>query len=275
MAAYNVPSNPSINKYGSMAFIADIFQSQEPVETGKRATQQQHQTEMSMAEFRELQKHIVDSKGKILTNATLKIEMAKLLAAKRASVQQMCDDVQQSQPQKKGATKLQGAMGKLFAVSSIRGGRNKPVATVDKLQSAARKSKSSTNEQINLHEGYKSPSPTCRSTKERKPQSTFLSGLANEKLPNHDRVKVKGRKNKHACFIINKFPDMESNESAIASASAMLPPIVTGKNFDCDEGFIDGLAFFTGLDDIAKMKESMEERLSTSPPPPPWAARGA
>ena len=257
-----------------MAFITDIFQHQEPVEAGKKVTQQLHQPEMSMAEFRELQKYISDSKGKIVTNATLKIEVAKFIAAKRATVQQMSDEEQQLQPQQKGAAKLHRAMGKLFAVSRLRGGGNKHVITVEQPQSATPKSISSTNEQINLHEGNESPSPSPKNPKERQPRGKFLSELADEKLPKHDRIIVKSRKNKRASFITNKFPDMEGNDSTMANASALLPPKVTGKNFDSDEGFIDGLAFFTGSDDVAKMKERMV-RVSTSPPPPSRTARGA
>ena len=245
-----------------MAFISELFQQQDATENDL----QQHsssQPEMSMAEFREFQTYLSSKKGNVITNATLKIEMAKFMADKKRGMQNESSrtNIQQQQQQR-----TIGAMSKLMAVSGFRSTK-KIVQQQPTVKSAAQylvKPIPTPEKEVNLH-GVPYPLDTPITTKKsKKPKGKFLTGLADEKVPKEDRFK---NRKKRADFITNTFPNMDVSDASIStvasSLSTTLPPKDCVKNVDSDdEGFIDGLAFFTGTD-RAEIREKIKSKSSS------------
>ena len=203
--------NPDIstnNKKGSMAFISELFHQQDAATAAavEHDTQQlSSQPEMSMAEFRDFQTYLSEKKGTVVTNATLKIEMAKFISNKRRATQNESSQKQQLLQQQRNS----GAMSKLMAVSGFRSTK-KIVQQQPSIKPAPHypiKSIPTAEQEVNLHGvPYPFDTPTMTKEKSKKPRGKFLTGLANEKVPKEDRFK--NRKTR-ADFISNKFPNME------------------------------------------------------------------
>jgi hypothetical protein len=265
----------------SMSFLTELFLQHE----NKAQPSMAEESEMSLTEFRDFQKVIAD-KGNVTNNsACIKMEMANFMASKRPK--NAASHSAAVQPSR-FAVKQKGAMGKLTMASSAfptatkstkpppaqtlskdreknlsmqRSRSNSPIITTSNNDTKPR-SKSLTFQQDNLC----SPPPN-HSKDDKKPRGKFLSGLADEKVAKADRFKH--RKDRRAKLIRNKFAVMDTcdnTEASMGSSSSTLPPWQSSITLDSDdEGFIDGLSFFTGIDHD-KMREKMmaEYRYSTT-----------
>jgi len=240
------------------------------------------ESEMSLTEFREFQK-VISDKGNMTNNVVcIKMEMANFMASKRPKSAASLSAAEQPS---RLALKQKGAMGKLMASSAFRTATkatkpppaqtlskrqeknlsmqrsrsNSPIITTNSNDTKPR-SKSLTFQQDDLC----SP-PRIRSKDDKKPRGKFLSGLADEKVSKADRFKH--RKDRRAQLIRNKFADMEmcdNTEAFMGSLSIAFPPWQSSITMDSDdEWFIDGLAFFTGIDHD-KMREKMMAEYSYS-----------
>ena len=238
--------------------------------------------EMSLTEFREFQK-VISDKGNMTNNVVcIKMEMANFMASKRPKSAASLSAAEQPS---RLALKQKGAMGKLMASSAFRTATkatkpppaqtlskrqeknlsmqrsrsNSPIITTNSNDTKPR-SKSLTFQQDDLC----SP-PRIRSKDDKKPRGKFLSGLADEKVAKADRFKH--RKDRRAQLIRNKFAVMDTcdnTEASMGSSSSTLPPWQSSITLDSDdEGFIDGLSFFTGIDHD-KMREKMMAEYSYS-----------
>lgn len=240
------------------------------------------ESEMSLTEFRDFQK-VISDKGNMTNNSTcIKMEMANFIASKRP--RNAASHSAAVQPSR-FAVKQKGAMGNLMATSAFRTAAkstkpppaqtlskdreknlsmqrsrsNSPIITTNNNDTKPR-SKSLTFQQDDLC----SP-PRIRSKDDKKPRGKFLSGLADEKVAKADRFKH--RKDRRAKLIRNKFAVMDTcdnTEASMGSSSSTLPPWQSSITLDSDdEGFIDGLSFFTGIDHD-KMREKMMAEYSYS-----------
>jgi len=262
----------------SMAFLTDLFMQHENTAQPSMA----EESEMSLTEFRDFQK-VISDKGNMTNNSTcIKMEMANFIASKQP--RNAASHSAAVQPSR-FAVKQKGAMGNLMTTSAFRTAAkstkpppaqtlskdreknlsmqrsrsNSPIITTNSNDTKPR-SKSLTFQQDDLC----SP-PRIRSKDDKKPRGKFLSGLADEKVAKADRFKH--RKDRRAKLIRNKFAVMDTcdnTEASMGSSSSTLPPWQSSITLDSDdEGFIDGLSFFTGIDHD-KMREKMMAEYSCS-----------
>jgi hypothetical protein len=262
----------------SMSFLTELFLQHE----NKAQPSMAEESEMSLTEFRDFQK-VISDKGNMTNNsACIKMEMANFMASKRPK--NAASHSAAVQPSR-FAVKQKGDMGKLMASSAFptatkstkpppaqtlskdreknlsmqRSRSNSPIITTSNNDTKPR------SKSLTFQQDYLCSQPRIRSKDDKKPRGKFLSGLADEKVSKADRIKH--RKDRRAQLIRNKFADMDvcdNTEASTGSVSSTLPPWQSSITLDSDDdGFIDGLAFFTGIDHD-KMREKMMAEYSYS-----------